>query len=194
MQTSADVSNDEDAMRIDINPAQVAETFGHFKDNPSFQESAQLFARGRPVLEMLQAMAMNERVLRAFSGLESMYPNGTLGRGIVEKVILRVSQLHDCQFCVGSHRDIMRSLAISDDLADRERCSERERLAIEYAELMTRDANRIPDEFFDRLRKRFKDAEIVELTFLVGLITMLNRFNNALGVHYNGEMAGMAVK
>ena len=161
---------------------------------PRSRRGAQLFARGRPVLEMLQAMSMNERVLRAFSGLESMYPNGTLERGIIEKVILRVSQLHDCQFCVGSHRDIMRSLAISDDLADRERCSERERLAIEYAELMTRDANRIPDEFFDRLRKRFKDAEVVELTFLVGLITMLNRFNNALGVHYNGEMAGMAVK
>ena len=35
---------------------------------------------------------------------------------------------------------------------------------------------------------------MVELTFLVGLITMLNRFNNALGVRYQGEMAGMAVK
>jgi AhpD family alkylhydroperoxidase len=181
-------------MRIEIDPAQVARTFGQFKDNPSFQESAQLFARGRPVLEMLQAMAMNEHVLRAFSGLESIYPNGTLERGIVEKVILRVSQLHDCQFCVGSHRDIMRSLAISDDLADRGRWTERERLAIEYAELMTRDANRIPDEFFVRLRGRFGDPELVELTFLVGLITMLNRFNNALGVRYNGEMSGMAVK
>jgi alkylhydroperoxidase family enzyme len=184
----------EGFMRIDIDPAQVAKTFAQFKDNPSFQESAQLFARGLPVLEMLQAMAMNERVLRAFSGLESIYPNGTLERGILEKVILRVSQLHACQFCVGSHRDIMRSLAIADDLADRDRHSERERLAIEYAELITRDANRIPDEFFARLRERFSDSEIVELTFLVGLITMLNRFNNALGVCYQGEMAGMAVK
>jgi alkylhydroperoxidase family enzyme len=184
----------EDFMRIDIDPAQVAKTFGQFKDNPSFQESAQLFARGLPVLEMLQAMAMNERVLRAFSGLESIYPNGTLERGVVEKVILRVSQLHDCQFCIGSHQDIMRSLAIGDDLGDREHCSDRERLAIEYAELMTRDANRIPDEFFARLRKRFSDSEMVELTFLVGLITMLNRFNNALGVRYLGELAGMAVK
>src|SRR6266403_5971630 len=108
----------EDFMRIDIDPAQVTETFGQFKDNPSFQESAQLFARGLPVLEMLQAMAMNERVLRAFSGLESIYPNGALERGIVEKVILRVSQLHECQFCVGSHQDIMTALGISADLAD----------------------------------------------------------------------------
>jgi AhpD family alkylhydroperoxidase len=175
-------------MRIDIDPVQVAKTFSKFKENSSFQESAQLFARGLPVLEMLQAMAMNENVLRAFSGLESIYPNGTLDRGILEKVILRVSQMHDCQFCAGSHSDIMRSLGISAE------DTIRERLAIEYAEQVTRDANRVPDELFTRLRANFSDPEIVELTFLTGLITMLNRFNNALGVRYHGEMAGMAVK
>jgi AhpD family alkylhydroperoxidase len=181
-------------MRITIDPAQVAKTFAEFKENPSFQESAQLFARGLPVLEMLQAMALNENVLRAFSGLETVYPNGTLERGILEKVILRVSQLHECQFCVSSHRDIMRSLRIADDLTADRLHSQRERLAIEYAELVTRDANRIPDDFFVRLAKEFSDAEIVELTFLIGLITMLNRFNNALGVRYKGEMASVAIQ
>ena len=33
------------------------------------------------------------------------------------------------------------------------------------------------------------DAEIVELTFLVGYINMLNWFNNALQVEYRGELA-----
>ena len=153
-----------------------------------------MFARGLPVLEMLQAMAMNENVLRAFSGLECIYPQGTLERVILEKVILRVSQMHDCQFCVASHRDIMRSLEIADDLTAAEQLTPRERLAIEYAESMTRDANRIPDELFSRLGQQFSDPEIVELTFLVGLITMLNRFNNALQVRYRGEMAGVQVK
>jgi alkylhydroperoxidase family enzyme len=184
----------EASMRIEIDPAQVAKTFSKFKGNPSFQESAQLFARGLPVLEMLQAMAMNENVLRAFSGLESIYPNGTLERGILEKVILRVSLMHDCQFCAGSHRDIMRSLDIAAELTDDSRHSVRERLAIEYAEQITRDANRVADDLFARLRENFSDPELVELTFLTGLITMLNRFNNALGVRYHGEMAGMAVK
>ena len=174
-------------MLINVDPVQVAKTFSRFKENPSFQESAQLFARGLPVLEMLQAMAMNENVLRAFSGLESIYPNGTLERGILEKVIHRVSQMHDCQFCAGSHSDIMRSLCISTEHTIRER------LAIEYAEQVTRDANRVPNELFARLRENFSDPEIVELTFLTGLITMLNRFNNALGVRYHGEMAGMEV-
>ena len=44
------------------------------------------------------------------------------------------------------------------------------------------DANRIEEDFFDRLRKEFSDEEIVELTFLIGLIQLLNLFNNALQV------------
>ena len=33
------------------------------------------------------------------------------------------------------------------------------------------------------------EAEIVELTFLIGYINMLNWFNNALQVEYRGELA-----
>lgn len=33
----------------------------------------------------------------------------------------------------------------------------------------------------------FTDPELVELTFLIGYINMLNLSNNALGVRYNGE-------
>ena len=84
-------------VRITIDPSRVAQTFKSFAKNPSFQESAQLFARGQPIAEMLQAFAMNENVLRAFAGFETIYSNESLERGILEKVILRVSQLHNCQ-------------------------------------------------------------------------------------------------
>jgi AhpD family alkylhydroperoxidase len=178
-------------MRIQIEVAAVAENFAKFKDNDSFQESAQLFARGLPVLEMLQAMAMNGNVLQAFAGFHSVYPKGGLERGILEKVILRVSQLHDCQFCVNSHLDMMKSLGISATLSDSNQLTEREKLALQYAESVTRDSNRVPEEFFERLRGLFCDPEIVELTFVIGFITMLNRFNNALGVRYSGELAGI---
>lgn len=180
-------------MRIHIDPAQVTANFAQFKDNGSFQESAQLFARGLPVVEMLQAMAMNPRVLRAFSGFDAIYPHGGLERSIQEKVILRVSQLQECQFCVNSHLDMMQSLGVASDLQNAADHTNRERLAIEYAEQVTRDSNRVAQELFDRLRAAFNDAEIVELTFLIGLITMLNRFNNALGVRYNRELAGMPI-
>ena len=42
------------------------------------------------------------------------------------------------------------------------------------------------------LREHFTDAELVELTFLIGYINMLNLFNNALGVRYHGEYAILA--
>jgi AhpD family alkylhydroperoxidase len=178
-------------MRIEIDPAVVRENFAAVADNPSLRESAQLFAAGKPVVEMIQAFAMNPNVLRAFSGLFEVYPCGTLERGIAEKVILRVSQLHECQFCVSSHLAIMRQLGIS--IAPDGAHTTRELLAIEFAEAVTRDANRVPDELVSRLRGSFTDPEVVELTFLIGLITMLNRFNNALGARHGAEYDGVRV-
>ncbi len=181
-------------MRITIDSARVAQTFSKFSDNPSLQESAQLFARGQPIVEMLQALAMNENVFRAFAGLECIYPNGALERSILEKVILRVSQLHNCEFCTRSHLDFMQGLGIATDLSSASPHTERERLAMEYAGLVTRDSNRIPDSFFAQLRTVFTDSEIVELTFLTGLITMLNRFNNALQIQYHGEFKRVEIR
>ena len=37
------------------------------------------------------------------------------------------------------------------------------------------------------LNEHFTDPELVELTFLIGYINMLNLFNNALEVRYSGE-------
>ena len=103
-------------MRITIDPATVRENFSRHAENPSLSESAQLFAAGKPVVEMIQALAMNPGVFRAFSGFADVYPCGTLERPIAEKVILRVSQLHECQFCVSSHLAMMHQLGIPTDL------------------------------------------------------------------------------
>ena len=35
--------------------------------------------------------------------------------------------------------------------------------------------------------RHFSDAELVELTFLIGYINLLNLFNNSLGVRYHGD-------
>jgi alkylhydroperoxidase family enzyme len=44
-----------------------------------------------------------------------------------------------------------------------------------------------PSPFSRELHDHFTDPEVVELTFLIGYINMLNLFNNALGVRYHGE-------
>jgi AhpD family alkylhydroperoxidase len=111
----------------------------------------------------------------------------------MEKVILCVSEFHDCQFCVNSHRDIMGRLGINSTLSAEDGHTIRERLAVEYAHHVSRDSNRVPDECFNRLRAEFSEPELVELTFLIGCITMLNRFNNALGIRYHGELREVRV-
>ena len=46
--------------------------------------------------------------------------------------------------------------------------SERERLALEYAEQMALDHVSLGDDFFRRLRTEFSDPEIVELGMAIG--------------------------
>ena len=181
-------------MRIRVSPETVRRNFERVKDNPTLRESAQLFARGAPVAEMIQALCMSENALAAFAGLDRVYPDGSLERSISEKVILCVSQLHECQFCASSHTDMMKGLGLEPTVLLDADHTERERLAIEYATPVAKDSNRVPERLFARLRAAFTDPEIVELTFLVGFITMLNRFNNALEVRYGGEFDGIEIR
>jgi len=52
------------------------------------------------------------------------------------------------------------------------------------------DSNRVSDELFARLKRAFTDAELVEITFLIGNINCLNLFNNCLRVMYYREYEG----
>ena len=63
----------------------------------------------------------------------------------------------------------------------------RERLAVEYTRAAMANSNAIPEALAGRLQGEFTDPELVELTFLIGYINMLNLFNNCLGVRYHGE-------
>jgi len=183
-------------MQIKIDSELVAKNFSAFTNNPSLQESAQLFAKGLPIAEMIQAFAMNRSVLSAFAGFDAIYPHGNLERGILEKVILCISTANDCQFCVNSHLDIMRGVGLSSAHAAEPNAPEhsaRERLAIDYALAVRHDSNRVPADLYQRLQEAFTDSELVELTFLIGFINMLNWFNNALGVRYHHEFDSVTV-
>ena len=64
--------------------------------------------------------------------------------------------------------------------------SQRERLAIEYAERLG-EAPRSMDEdeqFWRRMHEHFSDREIVDLTFAIGSWIALGRFTHVLGLDY----------
>lgn len=179
-------------MRVSVDPQRVKKVFLELKGSAAFEESRALAEAGRMPVEMLQAMSLRPEILKAFGETgEGVYPGGILERALKEKVILKASLLNQCQFCINSHRAIMRMIGIPDpqieDLDAPEYLTRREALALDYTIRAIQDSKRIEDSFFDRLRQEFSDEEIVELTFLIGLIQLLNLFNNALQVTYSGD-------
>ncbi len=58
--------------------------------------------------------------------------------------------------------------------------SARERVALEYAERIIRDDQEVSDACFARLREHFSEADVVELTFIVGYQTFASKFAKAL--------------
>ena len=184
-------------MRVTVTDDQVRAAFEAVKDDPSFDESRGLWERGHRPVEMIQAMCLRPELLRAFAGFGgSVYPGGLLERRVKELVIIASSEANECQFCTHSHCDLVDIADIVDEplvkVADPESLAPRERLAVEYTRAVMADSNHVPEPLMARIRDAFSDPELVELTFLIGYINMLNLFNNALQVRYHGEYALLA--
>jgi len=179
-------------MRVAISADQIRSAFEAVKDDPSFDESRGLWERGQPPVEMIQAMCLRPEILGAFAGFGNcVYPGGLLERRVKELVIITASKSNDCQFCTNSHCDLVEiEDIVKDPLSAIEHphsLAPRERLATEYTRAAMTDSNAIPQPLAGQLREQFSDPELVELTFLIGFINMLNLFNNCLQVRYNGE-------
>jgi AhpD family alkylhydroperoxidase len=179
-------------MRVTATREQILEAMEMVKDDPNFSLSRQRATEGRMPIEMLQAMSLRPEILRVMCAIgEGVYPGGLLERSIQEAVILESSRLNACQFCTTSHVRAMKMLGIADDpiafLDDTGSLSQRERLALDYTRAAMRDSNRVPDSLFAELKGAFTEPEIVELTFLIGFINLLNLFNNCLRVTFYVE-------
>lgn len=64
--------------------------------------------------------------------------------------------------------------------------TDRERVALEYAEAMTVTGQKVTDELFARARRHFSEPEIVELTAAAALENFRSKFNVALGIEAQG--------
>lgn len=123
--------------------------------------------------EGVKKMAELEEVLRS-SGLEySLY----------ELVKMRASQINGCAFCIHMHSKDARAAGETEERlyllnAWRESSlyTPRERAALAWTEALTNVAQTgAPDADYDGLTAHFSEAEIVNLTLLIGLINSWNR-------------------
>ncbi len=111
-------------------------------------------------------------------------------------VTVRVSQINHCAFCVDINSATLRRRGVSDakvmalaDWPGSELFDATERLALEYAEAVTYSDRSVGEELMTRLKARFDDDALVELTGLIAFQNMSSKFNSALGVPPQGFCA-----
>jgi len=122
---------------------------------------------------------------KALLALSAAIHDGTLGRKLVDLVLLRVSQINGCGFCIDMHwcdlvkqgEDPRRLNAVA-GWREAPFFDARERAALCWAELVTRIPHQDPsDDDFADVREHFTDAEIAELGFVIVTINAWNRLN-----------------
>src|SRR6267154_1588617 len=118
----------------------------------------------------------------------------TLPKRALELAIVTVSQLNACDYCVAHHKPFLAVEGVSSAGADRlldyqghPELDESDKLVVEYAIAAWEHPGRIPDSLFDRLRRHFSEAQIVELTLRITLCGFFNKFNDALRIEEEAE-------
>jgi alkylhydroperoxidase family enzyme len=73
--------------------------------------------------------------------------------------------------------DQIQSLSQFESRAD---FSEKEKIALRFAEKMTKGDGHVEEALWKQVRGAFDEGEVVELAGAIGLFNYFNRFNNAL--------------
>ena len=136
-----------------------------------------------PFSGLVDAMANRPPVLEHMFGLLlDLKAEGVLATRYLELALVTVSKLNACTFCVSSHTPRLTasgiSVAAAENILDYKAIpefDEVDRLVIEYSIAFTNDFHRVRDAMFDRLRKHFDDAQIVELTVVAGRLAQRDR-------------------
>jgi alkylhydroperoxidase family enzyme len=68
--------------------------------------------------------------------------------------------------------------------------TETEKLALKYADAMTHTPVELPDALFAKLREKFSEAQMVELTATLAWENYRARFDHAFGVEAEGFSQG----
>jgi AhpD family alkylhydroperoxidase len=110
---------------------------------------------------------------------------------------LRAAMVVGCEFCVDIGSMLARESGLSDDelkdLIDwraSERLDETDKLVLEYADSISATPSEVSDELFERMRAKFDDEQLVELTAAIAWENWRGRFNWAFGLGKEGYSEG----
>jgi AhpD family alkylhydroperoxidase len=130
-----------------------------------------------------QLGGMVERMIKGAYG-DSMLPAAER-----ELARMRIAQINDCVACSDFRAPSVVEAGVAAELYDHVAdyatypgYTDRQRLAIEYADRFATDHGSLDDAFFGRLRAAFSDEEILDLTLCVAVFLGLGRTLAVLGV------------
>ena len=135
-------------------------------------------------------MAHNSRLFeRYFSFYNPAHEEGILDTRIKEIARLQIARLNNCQACLNARYETAKEQGLDEEriaqldrpAADRQ-LDERERLAVEFADRLAYDHQRIDQEFVDQLLTVFDSAEILELGMMIGQYIGFGRLLVAMGI------------
>jgi alkylhydroperoxidase family enzyme len=91
---------------------------------------------------------------------------------------------------MAAHTALAGQLGVSEALLDalyhidehRHLFTDREVVALRFAEIMTTDAREVSEALWDELQAHFDDGELVEIATVIGLFNFFNRFADAFQI------------
>jgi len=154
--------------------------------SPEVKEIYEKTLRGKPG-NAQKALAHRPDMLKNFLAFYASVGK-SLDRKLYEMIYLRVSFINGCHYCEQHHVASSKRVGLTAQdwtaLKDGNytRFTDKEQTALAYAEKLTRASQDVNNADFERLKKHFSDAEIVDLHLLVGLANLTNRFTDPLGL------------
>ena len=126
----------------------------------------------------------------ALRNVEAYLARSGLPKSLIDLVKLRASQINGCAYCLEVHsRDARKAgeseprLLLLNAWWEAPHYSPAERAALAWTEALTNIADtHAGDADYEALRAHFSDKEIVDLTYLIGMINFWNRL--AIGMRY----------
>ena len=153
---------------------------------------------GGKLPEPIAVQGHNPRLMNGYGALELAFGGAKRAPKKLKTLMeLKAGAIVGCEWCLDFGSWLARGEGISEEqlralptFRDSDLFDADEKLVLEYAEAISRTPVEVSDELFARLRERFDEPQIVELTYAAAIENLRARFNWALDIGSQGYTEG----